>query len=133
MDFPDNRERVIQAPLLNGRRLYITSLIPGQGICGIEDEGFLYELQAFSGLPVPLTNGGQNVFDVEAVPLFAAEPAPVGIGTEGMLYTPVVDTRLEEDVENINTVSSTGDAVTLQRDPANPLGLGRVSWRELER
>ncbi|WP_166637528.1 MULTISPECIES: pilus assembly protein [Halomonas] len=133
MDFPDGRERVTQRPLLNGKRLYVTSLIPGQGVCGAEDQGFLYELQAFKGQAVSLRDDGSNAFDVDTTPPGGAEPAPVGIGTEGMLYTLVVDSRLEEKVENINTVSSTGETMTLARDPAIPLGLGRVSWRELER
>ncbi len=137
MDFPES-ERVTDAPILYGDHIIFTSLIPGQGLCGAEDNGFLYELSAFDGLAPDspandangdgLINGQDQVVDSDN----GGDVVPVGIGTQGAIYTPVIDTNLKDNTENKLSVNTGAQTQSYQGTPLNPLELGRVSWRELE-
>nr|WP_298416122.1 PilC/PilY family type IV pilus protein [uncultured Halomonas sp.] len=131
MDFPDS-ERVVSNPLLYGDHIVITTLIPGQGVCGAEDGGFFYELSAFDGNaltnPVLDINKDDSLDDQDKV----NGKTPVGIRTEGAVFGPVIDTHLDENSENKLTVNTKAELQTFKGTPLNPFSLGRVAWRELE-
>ncbi|WP_168380971.1 pilus assembly protein [Modicisalibacter radicis] len=137
MDFPDD-ERVIDTPVLYGEDIIFSSLIPGQGMCGAEDSGYLYELSAFDGMPPASpaldVNGDGLLNDDDRVDDAGGHEnvVPVGVKTQGALYTPVIDTNLEANTENKISVSTGAQTQTFQGPPLNPLKLGRASWRELE-
>ncbi|MGC3874147.1 pilus assembly protein [Halomonas sp. GXIMD04776] len=131
MDFPGD-ERVVNDSLLYGDRILITTLIPGDGTCGAENGGFLYQLSVFQGRAVnkpALDINNDGVVDGQDQ---INDDIPVGMKTDGALFTPVVDTNLEDNTENLLTINDKGEPQVFEGEPLNPLSLGRVAWRELE-
>ncbi|MHB0777337.1 pilus assembly protein [Halomonas sp. WWR20] len=132
-DFPDGNERMVETPTLSGKRLILTSLIPGYGMCGAEDSGYLYELSAFTGTALSSAgfdiNGDGDVDDGDVMP---GGIVPAGIATQGALFSPVINTDLDADSEDLVSVSTSAQKQSYDGKPVNPLKLGRVSWRELE-
>lgn len=137
LDLPED-ERVVDTPVLHGNDIIFTTLIPGEGMCGAEDSGFLYELSAYDGLPPSSpaldVNGDGSLDDDDRIDDAGggyADVTPVGVKTQGALYTPVIESNLEDNSEDKISVSTGAQTQTFQGTPLNPLELGRVSWREL--
>jgi type IV pilus assembly protein PilY1 len=63
MDLPTTGERVVTFPLLRGNRVIFTTMIPvppsaGQDQCLMNGTGWLMEVQALNGAPLPITGAG---------------------------------------------------------------------------
>ncbi|MFD2192183.1 PilC/PilY family type IV pilus protein [Pistricoccus aurantiacus] len=131
MKFPEG-ERVVSEALLHGEHILFNTLIPGQGYCGAEDQGFTYELSAFDGLAT-----STSAFDLDGNGVLNDQDrlngkVAVGMRSQGALFTPVIDTHLESNVENRLSVNTRARLTTRTGAPVNPFRLGRVAWRTLE-
>nr|WP_297460468.1 PilC/PilY family type IV pilus protein [uncultured Halomonas sp.] len=121
--FPIDGERVVDTPLLQGELITFSTLIPGLGFCGAEDEGYLYKLNAFNGMafdvPVLDINGDGVVNSEDMIDVGDSQVVPVAIKTEGSVFTPT------PNGDTVNTQAKLSNAPPL----LVPTGL--VSWREL--
>ncbi|SDM11619.1 type IV pilus assembly protein PilY1 [Modicisalibacter muralis] len=135
VDLPDH-ERAVSRPLLRGDRIIFTTLIPGIGLCGAEDEGYLYELKAHSGAapnrPLIDTNGDGQINAGDTLSVDGSQVVPVGVKTEGALFTPVVRSDDSGKREVKVSVNTAGDIQRIVEQSLNRLRLGRASWRILE-
>lgn len=138
LDLADT-ERVVDGPSLRGNRILFSSLIPGYGVCGAEDAGYLYELNAWYGsaFPTPVldVNGDGKVDDQDSYypsSNDATRYVPIAIATNGAIFTPRV--MLDDDGGQETKVSAgTNGALTkIAETPLNSMQLGRVTWRRLE-
>ncbi|WP_162617961.1 pilus assembly protein [Salinicola halophilus] len=137
LDF-EGAERVVDSPSVRGNRILFSSLIPGHGMCGAEDSGFLFELNAWYGAafesPVLDVNDdgrvdGEDRYTPDG---FDQRYVPIGVATEGALFTPEVIVSDDGQQERKVSVNTQGDFVTIVEMPLNRIRLGRVSWRVLE-
>lgn len=130
------RERVVSSPLFRGDRIIFTTLVPGIGLCGAEDEGYLYELNAYKGNsfnnPVLDINGDGAIDARDMVDTNGSPVVPVGIKTQGALFTPVVRADSNKQSETKISSNTAGELITLKERPVNLIPLGRASWRVLE-
>lgn len=134
----DGNERVVDGPSLRGNRILFASLIPGQGMCGAEDAGFLFELNAWYGAafatPV-LDVNGDGIVDSDdryAPDNQGTRFVPIGVATDGAVFTPEVLVSENGQQERKLTTSTKGEIIQIAESPLNRLRLGRVTWRVLE-
>lgn len=132
-------ERVIDGPSLRGNRILFASLVPGYGICGAEDGGYLYELNAWYGAPFAtpvLDVSGDGVVDEQDsyYPSVGdtSRYVPIAVATEGAIFTPRV--MLDDDGKQETKISAgtNGALVKIAETPLNSMKLGRVAWRTLD-
>ncbi|OLO08926.1 hypothetical protein BTW08_04625 [Salinicola sp. MH3R3-1] len=132
-------ERVVDGPSLRGNRILFASLIPGYGICGAEDGGYLYELNAWYGSafsrPVLDVNGDGEVDEQDGYyPSSGGDGiyVPIGVATNGAIFTPRVMLDDEGKQEIKVSAGTNGSLTQIAEKPLNSMKLGRVTWRVLE-
>lgn len=131
-------ERVVDGPSLRGDRILFTSLVPGHGMCGAEDAGFLYEFNAWYGVPFAtpvLDVNGDDAIDARDRYVAGNDGSryvPVGIATEGAIFTPKVSIGDDGRQEAKVSESTRGKIVRIAEMPLERMRFGRVSWRTLE-
>ena len=144
IDFSITGERSVSAPILRNGRIVFTTLVPNTDPCGFGGDGYLMELDAFSGARLPyspfdLNNDG--IFDSQD---YASIPAsgsnngnktvsvPVsGIKTSvGIIQTPAVVSTSSYNKEFKYVSGSSGNIGTITENPG-PHGSPRQSWLQL--
>ncbi|WP_175546995.1 pilus assembly protein [Modicisalibacter ilicicola] len=108
IDFP-GEERVVNDSLLYRDRVLITTLIPGNGTCGAENGGFFYQISAVEGRAIikPVLDAN-NDGAVDGQDQTNGE-TPVGIRTDGALFTPVIDNHQKGDDGDSGGDNGSGD------------------------
>ncbi|WP_157956679.1 pilus assembly protein [Salinicola halimionae] len=134
-------ERIVDGPLLRGNRVLFSSLIPGHGMCGAEDSGYLYELNAWYGsaFPSPVldVNGDgtvddDDIYDPSNDTDGGSRYVPIGLATKGAIFTPEVSISESGQQEKKISASTGGQIVKIAETPLNNIRMGRVAWRTLE-
>ena len=133
-------ERVVNRPLLRGRRLIVTTLIPSDHPCEFGGSGFLMELDAMTGsrpANAVLDVTGDGEYDTMTVTIIdddgqeqEIEVAVSGMGMDGIPTQPVVQVDEDDPTDEYKYVgTSSGDVQVIKEDGA--VSGARQSWRQL--
>lgn len=127
MNLPTAGERVIGQAAVRGGRVIFTTLIASDDPCAFGGSGWLMEVDAKTGAQLPYaifdSNGDKLVDDNDQI--FAGVPITVGI-----VKQPLV---LDGASTASKLMSGTSGEIQLERNRSFGQGLGRDSWKELNR
>ena len=127
-------ERVVDRPLLVGEHLVFTTLIPSQDVCSFGGDGWLMELNPFSGGRLPYSVfdlNGDNRFDENDYAIDNNNTTQQVSGKkskEGIITTPSVINNGDKDYKLTSTSSGTIETTV---EKGSGLSSGRGSWRQV--
>lgn len=141
IDLPTTGERQVSDALLRGGSAIFTTLIPSQHPCDYGGSGWLMDLAAASGSPLPsspfdLSATHNGVFDqndfvhyTDANGKDQAVPASGISSTVGIIWTPLIVSQTT-GIPEFKYMS--GSSASIQNVTENPGSAGRQTWRQIQ-